>query len=322
MQPVIPVIQKLEQLVKDSCIEPNVREELLRFVKEARTAAEANDASGVVNHIDLFVLAVQRNMGAEISLRRALELVDVAVMDVKRHVGDLAQIFAEAQAFGLTFIRMASGTDLPLNLVSRPIPPGVQQTQRAMEKAIRSYSLPLQTEKTLVKLVDRMTKLALASMPGPLKPEEELQFVETLIDSHDQLTALEGRYITTTQKNFLMGMVVFDHPWLCVVPVAWIVQAGIVILALILLGIYYVFRSTEAQRAAKGLSDFIGECTHTEREVTDKTKEVIKDLSDEDKKDIKKAFEKARDEGEAAGTTPRSKKLRAKLQAAINELPK
>ena len=315
----VPAVRKLGKLLEESCAEPGVVKECSRFLMGAQEAIKANDVEGVVNQIDLFILSIQRQMGTEISLRKAFEFADVAIIDLKRHVGHPAQIFAEAQAFGLTFLKVASASDTPLNLAARPIRPGVKETQQVIKKAIRSYHLPAEPESQLLKLTDQMSEMALAFRPGATKPEDELRFITTLIDFHTTLTSLQGVYITTTQVNYLMGLVLFAVPaWLCAVPYAWIAQAVIVVVGLVFLGIYYSFRSTAAKLAARNISRFIELCTHSTTEVADKVKEETKDLSEEDKKDVRKGLEKAHDK---PTLTDADDKIHRKLQAAIDELP-
>lgn len=240
-------------------------------------------------------------MATEISLRRTFELADVAIMDIKRLVGTPSQIYLEAREFSFDFMRVASVNGWPSGLVSRAIPAGVDKTQKRMKDAIISYKLSNDMESKLLDLIDSMAEMALQDKPEYHKvdkfdPEIYAPFLAKATEFLGLLSSLQGTYITTTQVNHLVGLIIFGVPaWLCWSYPAWVVQ--------ILIFLAWLFwRSGEevddavVRRRIKNIEEWIaGKTSITPDELKEKIKEEAKGLDDEQKEEYKKQMEKIRD---------------------------
>ena len=221
---------KLRQLFADACTKPAIVEEGLVFIQAAETAATAQNFNEAVTQIDLFVQLIARNMGHFIALHQAYELVDVAIIDIKRTFGDPAQIITEAFAFSCKFQEVNYATDSPLFLPARPIESGAEVTGETMKSAIRSYRVPQEEEASLLSLVDQLVGLASRASADLERPEDQGTFISTVDEFHGTLKSLECSAITTSQVNYQLGMIVFGFPVvLCVTPVSWVIQGAIVL---------------------------------------------------------------------------------------------
>jgi hypothetical protein len=253
-------LNMLRRWVEQACLDGDVASELVEAVKVADRMVAGGNIPAAVDSIDRFILVAQRHLGSQISLSKAFELVDIAILDFKRFIADPAQVFTEAVAFSQRFSALNFAVDVPVTVAARPIPAGVPETVRAMREAIRSYRVPADAECRLLGFVDQMGELASQFDPAAKDGRLEAAFLAVVAPFKAELVLLQGRYITATQANRLFGIILFGVPaWLCVVPKAWIVQA-----ILIAGGALIAYLSSDpdpVKKAATNLSTYISSVT-------------------------------------------------------------
>ena len=249
-------LNTLRRRVEHACLDSEVTLQLVEALKVADHMIADGNIPAAVDAIDRFILVVQRHLGSHISLSKAFELVDIAILDLKRFIADSAQVFTEAVAFSQRFYAVDFAVDVPVTVAARPIPAGVSETVQAMRETIRLYRLPADAESRLLGFVDQMGELALQFDPAPKDDRLEKAFLDVLAPFRAELAALQGRYVTATQTNRLFGIIVFGVPaWLCASPKAWIVQV-------ILGGLFYFFSDSKVLKTAvTNLSTYINTVT-------------------------------------------------------------
>jgi hypothetical protein len=280
-------LQRIHELLESAALEPGAGTACSHHLDSAVASLDAEDLDGLVAQVDLFVLTVGRLLGSELSLRRGFELVDVALLDVEGPVVDAGHLFAQARPFVERFTEVAAITGAPRDLPVRPNDPdGVRATQARMEDAIRSYALAADAEERLLASVRELGDLAAAALPA-----NELRFIRAATSFNAELVALQGTYVTRAQVDFLLGLVFMAWPAaLCFCPVAWLVQAIVVIGGI---SIYLVWRSGRGRRAGDKIIEWIKKHPNaTKQEIIDEAKEETKDLSDDDKKNVAENLEK------------------------------
>jgi hypothetical protein len=253
-------LNELRRLVEKACLGSEITAQLIEAIEGADRVIAGGNIPLAIDAIDRFVLVVQRHLGSHISLSKAFELVDIAILDFKRFIADPAQVFSEAVAFARRFYDVDLAVDTPVTIVARPLPAGVAETVRSMREVIRSYRVPADAESRLQAHVDQMGELASQFDPAPPDDVVEAAFLAVLAPFKAEIAVLQGRYITATQASRLFGTIVFGVPaWLCAVPKAWIAQAIIVGAGVL---IYYFFSDPKAVKTAVGnLNTYINTVT-------------------------------------------------------------
>ena len=225
-------LNTLRRRVDLSCLEGEVTLRLLQALEVADRMLAGGNFAAAADSLDRFVLVVQRYVGSYISLSKAVELADIAIVDLKRFIADPAQVFTEAVPFAQRILTLEMASNVPLALTPRRIPPGVPETVRGMSGLIRSYRLPPPEESRLLDYVEQMGELALQFDPLPQDDRIEIGFLSVLGPFKAEIVGLEASsLVTRTQVNRLFGIVVFGWPtWLCGLPKLWPFQiiAGIV----------------------------------------------------------------------------------------------
>lgn len=280
----LAAVSRLERAARPLALPEPVAQECRGPLAALRMAVRRHDVRGIIHHSDLFVRAVTRNLGAEIALRRGYELVDGAIMDVKRPVGDPGQIFTEARAFIQRFNELAEVAGAPPSLPIRADVTGGDSAREALDLAIRSYCLP---EEIALGLQQQVAEIA--AMARTADPANELRWIQTVAGFSRTLTSLQGSYLSITQTNYLLGIIFMGWPAaLCWCPVAWLVQAVVVIGGV---AIYVVHRSRRKARAFERIKNYIQKNPNaSKQDIENETKNAVKDedLDADDKKELKK----------------------------------
>jgi hypothetical protein len=304
---------------------------LVRNIGLLARKAQADSEEGRLKEADAVLTAIlltlKRRLGTDISLRQGFVMSSILVEDIKRHITDPAVLYEEATDFAATFFDIYShhqyrDPGLPDYLMQRPFPKGYKEAASRLIKLVESFHLPQAPYATLVADIRGIEKHVTVFAKGKRLPEDLYVHNVLLRTLCFDLQDLQGVYLSAYQARAVLGLLVFAVPaWLCAAPPAWIAQA-ILVLGGIIYGIYRLMRTPAARVAFKNMWQFIEDCTHSVEQATAKLAEEIKDLSDDEKKDLKEALEKALKEvqNDKALITGNRGKVAAKLRALIAAL--
>jgi hypothetical protein len=244
-------VRRLEDVVRTAALHPPVNAELLARLAALDRALAGGDAAGAADQVDLLVLAVQRNLATEIPLRTAAELVETAVLDVKRFLADPADVFAGIVPFAVAYYAIEDVAPMRHDRRARPIVKArIDETARAMRLLVQSFDLPIDTQTRLLSAIVAFARQAAQTTPGVDNPDLERRFFATMTGFNQELLSLVGVRITAAQRHRLLGLVVAGGPLaaICAHPLGMLAQVVIVVGGL--LGLIW-WRSTD-NAAVKG----------------------------------------------------------------------
>jgi hypothetical protein len=322
---IISALYKLEKMLDQACMNEESTNESKRHLENAIKLIQNSDILGTIDQTDLFVLSIVRKIGPEISLLRAFELLDVAWMDVKQPVADPAQMYAEAKEVVRLIARKSQSVEisdkLVIHLISSraPTEQGRLKTLSVIKQQLATFHLPSSIEQELLKKAE-----AIASIKSSADPVSTVAAMEGFTAA---LESLSGSYISETEANRLAGLSLFGSPgeprsalvvnalW------GWIIGIGIAIILLIFIGkaILDLISSSEVRTVLMGLLEFIDKCYHSNEQVRAETNRQASNagLNDDQKRELRKGLEGARD-GERFGGNVRKQE---KCNAALQDLP-
>jgi hypothetical protein len=314
-------LKALQARVGRCYLDKAVEGELSRLLAKCDERLRARDFEGANDHLDLFIVGVQRNLGTEISLRVGFELADVALLDVKRYIASPERTLAVAADYALKSDLLESFCDLPLAEMPRPIDPaGVEVSYRAMAETIQSFYLPEEQEEILLGYADRIADFARKNDPADVQ-----LFVSTLQEMRSFLGAMEGVYVTQAQANRLLGLIFFGAgpaAATCIIPLTWKAQLLIALLAVVLGGIYFAFQSFRAKLAHSRIKTYVVDTSLTPAQVGTKTGEEIGALDDDERQEVIDALEQQKVAvARSPMLSPEEKRaVQERIQAAIDAL--
>lgn len=280
-------VAKLNALLQKSCAETSVKDSLAQFVVKIEDALKANQREDVGLATELFLCALQRHLVIDFSLGEAFALADIAIMDIQRNLVSPDRLYVEASRFAYAFMEQSVSAYRSFIPLGRPIPAGVNHTRDVMVQRITKYQLPNEIAERLYEQINEIA--AMAERRHRFEPVESVEFFPVFLQFKETLLALRGDYLPTSEVNWLLGMVLFAVPaWLCAAPPAWIAQAVIGGVLLLVGGLYLIFRSPASKRATDCIWNYIGEGPHKKIDVLKKVEECTKDISPEDKRDVRK----------------------------------
>lgn len=294
-------MKTLSQLIKNRSVEDPHFKQYEEKLTTLEKAMQKDDRDAIIRGIDLLVLAVQRDMGTKIALTQAFEIVNTLLMDIKRPIGDPGQTYVEATQFAYAFSAMAKrieAEEVVTSLVRRPIVPGIEHTAELIKNTLQTTDLPKEKATQLAKLVDDM--LSLAPRVDTAKPHDSAnqQFLATAIEFETELHNATKAYVSTTQANYIMGVMLFAWPaLLCWSAPAWVVQIAAVAIG----GVLYVFDTAEAKYAGANIKRFIEKIPPPgERAVRARARREAAELSPNEIRDVIDFLKRWRDESSAA----------------------
>jgi hypothetical protein len=209
----VDAVGRLEDVVRRAVVHPPVAAELSARLAALDRALRGGDATGATDQLDLFVLAVQRNLATDVPLRTAAELVETAVLDVKRFVADPADVFAGLVPFALAYYAIENVAPTRVDRRARPIAKAaIGDTARAMTALVQSFDLPLDSRTRLLDAIDALARQAAQTTPGVDNPDLEKRFFATITGFNQELLGLVGVRITAAQRRRLLGLVVAGGP--------------------------------------------------------------------------------------------------------------
>ena len=305
-------------MVDDSNLEPT----LLVCLTEASANLEAEDLGRVSRNIDQFVVAITRHMGTQISAQRAFEFADIALLDIRRQLGDPAGVYDIALSFALRSETIADCAYVPLDdRLRRDSTGDVEPTRAAMLDVIAGSCMPKDRMQALTDQINALNDSAAARTPGT-----EVEFAALSRQFSGTLGVYQSMsYLSAAQVSSLSGLVFFGAPAAaatCWIPLTWKAQIVIAIGVLVIGGIYLIYESVKAGMVQRGLRDFIEDCSKTTQQVKDEVDDKIQDFDADDKADLKKILKARR---KALNKRPdlsnREKaRIRTKYNAALGRL--
>lgn len=315
-------IKTLSQLIKSRSTGSTHFKQYEEKLTALGKAVKKNDRGTINNEVDLFLLAVKRDMGAKIALSDVFDIADTLLMDIKRPIGDPGQIYVEAAQFAYAFSAMAKRIgkeEIVTSLVRRPLAQGIERAAELMKNALQATNLPKEKALQLATLVDDM--LSLAPRIDTTKPHDSTnqQFLATAIEFETDLHNATKTYISTTQANYVMGVMLFAWPaLLCWSAPAWVVQIAAVAIG----GVLYAFDTAEAKYAGANIRRFIESTPPPgERAVRARARREASGLTADEIRDVIAFLERLRDESSATFDEDMIRRINWAIDELMSMLP-
>jgi hypothetical protein len=311
-------LESLRRKLAHECCTGHAHQPLVSALDRMERAVGKHDGPAVAITCEAFLRVVRQHMGTSISLGEAIALFETVTTRIKHPFCGPAEMYVDAVAFARDFYRIDTACNLsvPPTGGTAPDPAAVEASGAALLEQISQWELAAEPRADLEGAVRSMAQLAAAGAPSN-DPEAAGLFG----DFGSLCRALEERDLSATQANYLRGYVVWGGiASLCPLPGWWkLAQLALIIpiaIVVVLWGIKTSATHAKSVAAAKEIEEYIGDETpHSREKVREKAKAAAKDLTPDEKRELKKLLKEA-----LSGSQSLDPKQKASLKEAIAAL--
>jgi uncharacterized membrane protein len=311
-------VATLKSKLKGGCITGKAHRSLERALGQIERALGQRDVSPIAIACESFLLGVRRRMGTAISLSDANEFFETVTTQIKHPFCGPAQMYVDAMPFARDFQRIEIACNLNVELPHQagPDPATVRASCDALMELVSTWDMPEEDRGQLMEMVQALSRLSAGE-----EPASEAKGTSLLSDFGAFCQTLEDDSLARTQANFLRGYVVYGGIGsLCPLPGWWkLTQLAILIpvaIYVVVSGIRTAASHTKVKKAAEVIDEYLhDDPPHSKLKVSEKAKEAAKDLTPEQKRELKKILQEALDNSKNL-----DQKQKALMREAINAL--